>query len=141
MSTNETSSAHRRTIAGSNRNFGLVFAIVFILIGLAPVVLHDEPIRLWAFGVASAFCFLALVVPQMLDPLNRLWFRFGLALHYVTNPIVMGFVYYGAVMPTGILLRVFGKDLLRLKREPDAATYWIARERPAPLPGSMSKQF
>ena len=125
---------------GSDRNFGIVFAVVFTLIGILPS-LHDGEIRWWALVVAAAFGVCAFFAPRLLQPLNRLWFRFGLLLHHVINPVIMGFIYYGAVVPMGLLLKVLGKDLLRLKREPKVATYWIMREPPAPPAGSMAKQF
>ena len=137
--TNEPIESHRKVTAGSDRSFGIVFAIVFMLIGFAPLT-HGE-IRWWAVTVAAAFAFLAFVARVLLRPLNRLWFLFGLALHHVVNPIVMGFLYYGAVVPMGLLLRALGKDLLRLKRSDETASYWITREPPGPPPGSMSKQF
>ena len=74
-------------------------------------------------------------------PLNQLWFRLGLALHRVVSPIVMLLIYYGAIVPLGLILQVGGKDLLRLKWEPDAPSYWIPRQPPGPPRGSMSKQF
>lgn len=139
MATNEPTQSHRKVIAGSDRSFGIVFAVVFAVIGLLPLA-HGE-IRSWALIVAAAFAICAFTVPQMLRPLNRLWLLFGLALHHVVNPIVMGFLYYGAVVPMGLLLRALGKDLLRLKRSDKSTSYWITREPPGPPPGSMSKQF
>ena len=70
-----------------------------------------------------------------LRPLNRLWLKFGLLLHKVVNPIVMALVFFGTVLPTGLIMRVLGKDLLRLKRQPDANSYWIERRPPGPAPG------
>jgi hypothetical protein len=89
----------------------------------------------------SLFAAAALLAPRLLKPLNRAWFALGLLLHYVVNPVIMAVMFYGAILPMAMLLRWLGKDLLRLKREPNAQTYWIAREPPGPAPGSMSKQF
>jgi predicted membrane metal-binding protein len=141
MSTHEQLTPQRKVVVGSERSFGLVFAAVFAVIGLWPPIMHGASVRLWALGVALAFFGLALLAPKILAPLNRLWFRFGLVLHHVVNPLVMGLIYYGAIVPTGLLVKAAGKDLLRLKREPDAPSYWIAREPPGPERGSMSKQF
>ena len=80
-------------------------------------------------------------MPRVLAPLNIIWFRLGLLLHHVVNPVIMAVVYYGAVVPMGLLLKARGKDLLRLKRDPDATTYWIVRDPPGPAPGSMKQQF
>ena len=140
MATNEPVVSHKKTVMGSNRSFGLVFAIFFLLVALLPLV-HGAPPRWWALGVAGVFAIAAFFAPRMLAPLNWVWFKLGLALHHVVNPLVMAVMFYGAILPMAVLLRWLGKDLLRLKREPDVASYWIPREPPAPKPGSMSKQF
>ena len=140
MSTNEPVVSHRKVVAGSDRSFGLVFAGVFVLVALLPAI-HGAPVRWWALIVAAAFAAVAFFVPRILHPLNRAWFALGLLLHHVVNPVVMALMFYGAILPMALLLRALGKDLLRLKREPDSETYWIEREPPAPAPGSMSKQF
>jgi predicted membrane metal-binding protein len=140
MSVNEPVISHRRTVAGSNRTFGIVFAVVFAIIALWPLMSGHAP-RLWASVIAVAFLAVALLAPRLLAPLNRAWFHFGLALHRVVNPVVMAVIYYGTVVPIGLILRARGKDLLRLKREPEATSYWIARDPPGPPRGSMSKQF
>jgi hypothetical protein len=141
MTANESVHSHRKVKAGSDRSFGLFFAIGFALFGFAPLVLHGASVRGWALGIAGAFGVVAWVAPSLLKPVNRLWFRLGLALHSVVNPIIMGLIYFGAVVPMGLLLRALGKDLLRLKREPKATTYWIMREPQAPPRGSMTRQF
>ncbi len=133
MASNEPVISHRKVAAGSNRSFGVVFAVVFALLGL-----------LFHFGwlaVAAAFAVMAFFTPAWLAPLNRLWFRFGMLLHHVVNPIVMGFLFFVVILPIALLVRAFGKDPLRLKRDAQASTYWIAREPPGPAPGSMRKQF
>ena len=71
----------------------------------------------------------------MLNPLNRIWLKFGLLLHRVVNPVIMALLFYGTVLPTGLIARAMGKDLLRLKREPNADSYWIVRAPPGPSPG------
>ena len=125
---------------GSDRNFGIVFAAVFILIATLPLV-HGGTARWWALAVAAAFGVAALLVPTVLRPLNFAWFKLGIALHHVVNPIIMGAIFFGAVTPMGMLMRALGKDHLKLKRSHHSSTYWIERQRPAPSPGSMSKQF
>jgi large-conductance mechanosensitive channel len=79
--------------------------------------------------------------PTALKPLNRMWFQFGLLLHKVVNPIVMAFVFFGAVLPTGFVMRSLGKDPMRLKYQPDANSYWIERRPPGPAPESLKDQF
>jgi hypothetical protein len=140
MSVNEPVISHRRTVVGSNRTFGTVFAVVFAVIALWPLLSGHAP-RLWASVLAAAFLGVALFAPTLLAPLNRGWFHLGLALHRVVNPVVMAIIYYGTVVPIGLILRARGKDPLRLKRDPEATSYWIARDPPGPPRGSMTKQF
>jgi hypothetical protein len=140
VTTNEPIQTYRKTSVGSDRNFGILFAAVFALIALAPLY-HGGPVRWWAVPICLLFLASAMFTPGLLRPLNRLWFRFGLVLHHVVNPVVMALLYYGAVVPTGLLVRTAGKDLLRLKFDKTAASYWISREQPAPPPGGMTKQF
>ena len=140
MAANEPVVSHRKVAAGSDRSFGLVFAGFFLVVALLPLI-HGGTVRWWALGAAATFAAAAFFVPSVLRPLNRLWFKLGLLLHHVVNPVVMGVMFYGAILPMALLLRALGKDLLRLKREPDAKSYWIAREPPGPEPRSMSKQF
>ena len=140
MATNEPNQSYRKLTVGSDRNFGIVFAVVFAIIAIGPLV-HGGLIRWWAIAIGACFLACGFLVPQWLRPLNLLWFKFGLALHHVINPIVMGAVYYGAFVPMGLVMQAMGKDLLRLKRDEKSASYWITREPPGPLPGSMSKQF
>ncbi len=140
MSGETTVSFQRKTRMGSERSFGIVFACVFALIGTVPWLLGHE-LRLWALGGAAAFLLVALLLPSLLAPFNRLWFRFGLLLHHIVNPIIMALIFFGAVLPTGLAVRAFGKDLLRLKRDPKASSYWIERDPPGPEPESMTRQF
>jgi hypothetical protein len=87
------------------------------------------------------FFVFACLWPAVLRPLNWVWLEFGLLLHKVVNPIVMALVFFGAGLPTGIIMRALGKDPLRLKRQPDANSYWIERRPPGPAPESMKDQF
>jgi hypothetical protein len=102
---------------------------------------HDGHLWRWTGGTALFFLAAALLYPAGLKPLNRLWLKFGLLLHKVVNPIMIGFVFFGAVLPTGLIMRALGKDPLRLKRQPDANSYWIERCPPGPAPKSMKDQF
>jgi hypothetical protein len=140
MATNEPIVSHKKVVMGSNRSFGLVFAVFFVIVALLPAV-HDAPVRWWALGIAVVFAAAAFFAPRLLRPLNWVWFKLGLALHHVVNPVIMAIMFYGAILPMSLLLRALGKDLLRLKREPKAASYWITRKPPGPAVGSMSKQF
>jgi hypothetical protein len=133
--------APRDPVKGSsNRGFGLVFVVVFTIVALAPLR-HGEPLRLWSLGLAALFLGAALIAPHLLAPLNRLWTRFGLLLHGVVNPIVMGLLFFVTVTPIGLMMRVLGKDPLRLRFDREARSYWIERRPPGPAPQSMRQQF
>ena len=125
---------------GSPRAFGIVFSIVFAVIGLWPLI-AGSPARIWALGVSAVFLALAFVWPRALDPLNRLWFLFGLLLHKIVNPIVMGLLFYVTVTPIALIMRFMGKDQMRLKFDRSARTYWIDRTPPGPAPDTMRRQF
>jgi hypothetical protein len=125
---------------GSDRSFGLVFTAVFLLVGLAPL-LHGRGPRYWALSIGVAFLAVALVRPALLGPLNRLWTRFGLLLHGIVNPIVMGLLFFLVLTPFGIGLRLLGKDPLRRHFDRTAGSYWIRRTPPGPPPGTMTQQF
>jgi hypothetical protein len=124
----------------SERAFGFVFATVFAIIGLLPL-LHGNPVRGWSLGVGAAFLIVALTAPKILAPLNRLWMKFGLLLHAIVNPVVMAFLFFSTVTPIALLLRLRGKDPLRLKLDPAARSYWIDRTPPGPPPDTMPRQF
>jgi len=125
---------------GSERGFAVVFTVVFVLVGLWPL-LSGGPVRAWALLIAAAFLLAGFAAPGILAPLNRLWFRFGMALGRIVSPIVMGIIFFGTVMPTGLLMRLFRKDLLRLRFDPAAESYWIPRDPPGPSAESLKQQF
>lgn len=125
---------------GSDRAFGLVFAVVFAIVAGWPLLGGGAP-RWWALAVAAGFLAVALARPALLAPLNRLWTRFGLLLHRVVNPLVMGVMFFLLITPMGLVLRLLGKDPMRLRRDPAAASYWIVREPPGPAPETMKQQF
>jgi hypothetical protein len=122
---------------GSERSFGFVFAAFFLIVGLWPL-LNDASVRSWALGIGGAFFVVALIYPAILKPLNTAWFRFGLWLARFTTPIVMVLVFTIAVVPTGLTMRLFGKDPMRRKLDNATDTYWIEREE---QPGSMKEQY
>lgn len=133
--------SHARTVEmGSNRVFGLVFAAVFALVAVAPLKQGGEPVW-WAAAVGAAVLLVAVIYPKALTPLNRVWFLIGLGLHHVVSPVVMGLLFFLTVTPTALILRATGKDPLRLRRDPAAASYWIARTPPGPSPEAMRRQF
>ena len=125
---------------GSERNFGMVFAFVFTIIGLFPL-LHGNPPRLWGFAVAGVFFGLGLFIPSVLRPLNKAWFAFGMLLGRIIAPIVMSLVFLITVIPTGLMLRLFGKDPMRRKLQPEAKSYWQDRDAETDPMRSMKNQF
>ena len=125
---------------GSERTFGVVFTTVFALIGLLPLVGSREP-RYWALVIAGIFLGLAYLAPTSLAPLNRIWFRFGLLLHRLISPLIMGLLFFLVITPTGWIMRSLRKDILHLKFDPKAESYWIAREPPGPEGDSLKNQF
>lgn len=126
--------------SSTDRSFGIVFAAVFSVIGLWPLI-HGGALRFWALAIGAVFFILALTWTKPLRPLNRLWTRLGLLLHAVVNPAVMGLLFFGTVLPIGLFLRLTGKDLLNLRRNSEARTYWIERKPPGPQPETMIHQF
>ena len=100
----------------SNRNFGLVFFIIFFIISLWPILNQNE-FRYWAFFISLIFLILAILNSKILTPLNKIWFYFGIALGKLVSPIVMGFIFFLVVTPIGIIMRLLGKDILNLKKK------------------------
>ncbi len=123
-----------------NREFGLVFCAVFSLYALYPLLAH-EPIRLGALAISISFLIPALIYPGILAPANWLWMKIGELLHRITSPVLLGIVFYLAVLPTGLLMRLFGKDPLRLQLDQATNSYWILREPPGPDAESLHNQF
>ena len=121
----------------SNKSFGFLFFIVFLVISLWPLK-SQEDLRLWALILSLIFLILGVLNSKLLTPLNKLWFRFGIILGAFMSPIIMGLVFFIVVTPTGILMRIFGKDLLRLKIRKNMNSYWISREK---IKSTMKKQF
>lgn len=140
MSTHEDFKAKSDVKQGSDKGFGLVFAAFFAIIGFWPI-LKGEEIRLWALILAALFLVVSFVRPQLLKPLNRVWFLFGLLLHKIVSPLIMGLLFFLTVTPTALVMRALGKDSLRLKRDPNATSYWILRDPPGPPQGGMTHQF
>lgn len=122
---------------GSERSFGLVFASVFAIFALLPLW-HERPLRGWALGIAAAFLLVALLRSALLAPLNRLWFRFGLALGAMMTPVMMALLFVAAVIPTALALKLFRKDPMLRRLSPEAETYWERRET---QPGPMREQY
>jgi hypothetical protein len=129
--------SHLSTEQGSEKSFGIVFSIVFLIVALYPLM-NSEDLRIWALVVSAIFSFLAFAAPQVLALPNKLWFKFGILLGSIIAPIVMALVYFLTVLPTGLIMRLLGKDLLKQKLDKNAKSYWIERNEPM---GSMKNQF
>jgi saxitoxin biosynthesis operon SxtJ-like protein len=125
---------------GSDRNFGLVIAGATAILGALPLLRGAAP-HGWLLAIAAAFAILGLAAPRVLFPLNYVWFRFGLLLHRVISPLVIGAVFFLCVTPIGVIMRLLGKDVLSLRRRADLPSYWIERTPPGPEPGTMTNQF
>lgn len=138
--THERLVAAETVVAGSDRSFGLVMAAACSIVALINLW-YDGWLWPWFAGATVLFLLAALLRPALLNPLNRAWLALGLLLHRVVNPIVMALLFYGTVLPTGLVMRALGKDLLRLRRQPGADSYWIVRQPPGPAPESMKDQF
>ena len=122
---------------GSNRNFGLVFFMVFLIISLWPLT-YEGPIRIWSVNVSLVFLILGLIKPILLAPLNKLWFKFGMILGGIVAPFIMGVIFFLTVAPIGLLMKIMGKDLLNIKYDKKKNTYLIKRDVPI---GTMKRQF
>mgnify|MGYP001364154640 FL=1 len=120
----------------SNRSFGIVFFVVFLIIALFPLI-NDGNIRLWSLIVSLAFLALGLLNSKFLSPLNKIWFKFGLFLGKIISPMVMGLIFFFVVTPIGILMRILKKDILNLKMN-NNKSYWIEKSEPK---SKMKNQF
>ena len=121
---------------GSNKSFGIVFAVVFGLIAFWPLIKGDD-IRIWALVISIIFFVLGLINSKILTPLNRLWFKVGIFLGNFIAPIVMGIIFFLVVTPTGIIMKLLGKDLIKLKKS-NEKSYWIEKKK---IKSSMKNQF
>lgn len=126
--------------AGSDRAFGFVIGGAFLLVGLYPLIRGGD-VRLWALIPALLLFLIAVVRPSLLSRANRLWALLGHALGRITSPVALLLAYVLAIVPTGLLLRAFGKDPLRLRIDPDAKSYWLPRTPPGRADSQMTRQF
>ena len=120
----------------SNRSFGIVFFVVFLLIALYPLTYEGE-IRIWSLIISIIFLILGLLNSKILSPLNKIWFKFGILLGKIVSPLIMGIIFFFVVTPTGFIMRLLGKDLLNLKYSKNKS-YWIEKNGPK---SKMKNQF
>ena len=121
---------------GTNRSFGIVFFLVFIIISLYPL-LNAENIRIWSLIISIIFLILGLINSKLLNPLNKIWFTFGLLLGKIVSPIIMGIIFFLVVTPTALFMKLLKKDMLNLKFN-KKNTYWIEKSGPK---SKMKNQF
>lgn len=124
----------------SDRLFGGVLVIVFALIGLAPLF-SGAPARVWALTAAGILAAATLLAPSVLGPLKRAWLALGEVMRRAMTPLILAFIFFVVLMPLGALMRLFGKDLLRLRWRSEASTYWIERPPGSPAASSFKDQF
>jgi hypothetical protein len=124
----------------SERSFGLVFAGFCALLGALSFYRGGTRWYYW-LPLAALMAVLAYAAPSVLAPLNRLWAKFGLMLHSIVSPLILGVLFYVGVTPIGFLMRLAGKDPMRRRFEPAAKSYWIIREPPGPAPETFKHQF
>ncbi len=132
----------KQDVAGSSdRAFGLVFTVIFLLIALFPLLSGQG---IWKSAIVFSFAFglAALTAPRILSPLNRLWTRFGLLLHKITSPIILGIIFFLVITPMGIIMRALRKNgPLKMTMDHECQTYWIERTPPGPRHDSFTDQF
>ena len=121
---------------GSNRSFGIVFSIVFLLIAIYPLI-NSDGLRVWSLIIAIIFLVLGLINSKILTPLNKLWFKFGILLGRIVSPVIMGLIFFLVVTPIALIMRIIGKDLLNLKFNKEKS-YWIEKNGPK---SKMKNQF
>jgi hypothetical protein len=141
------SASHEKLISHDDRDppsiksFGLTFVVVFALIGLWPLLWRWDAPRYWALAFAAACLLVTFLAPSLLKPLNVLWFKLGMLLHKIVNPLVLGLLFVVIISPIALVLKLLGKKLVPLSPDPKAASYWIKRDPPGPPPESMKNQF
>ena len=140
MHTHENLIEYEEVKGGSNRSFGLLFAVVFVIIALYPLH-NDGQTRWWSVSIAAGLLVVSVLRPQLLAPANRLWLGLGLILGKVVNPIVLAVMFFGVITPTAVIMRMLGKDVLGVRADSHKSSYWILREPPGPPPDSMQNQF
>ena len=126
----------KKDILPTNRNFGIVFTIVFLIISFWPLLKNGD-IRYWSLIISFIFFVLALLNSKILTPLNKVWMKFGLIIGKIVSPLVMGFIFFVVVTPAGIIMRLLGKDILNLKKN-SKNTYWLKKDNKN---NNMKNQF
>tara|TARA_B100000959_G_scaffold259100_1_gene294459 strand:- start:15 stop:419 length:405 start_codon:yes stop_codon:yes gene_type:complete len=129
--------SHHKIKSGTERNFGLAFAAVFLIISLYPLW-FGKNMHLWACIIAFIFFFFAIFLPKVLILPNKLWYKLGLFLGAIISPLIMGMIFFLTVTPTGVIMRLFGKDILNQKMKKSIKSHWINKIKTV---SSMKNQF
>ena len=127
---------NRKSNIGSNRSFGIIFSIIFLLVSLWPI-LDNENIRVWSLLLSFIFLVLGILNSKILTPFNNFWYKFGIFLGKVVSPIVMAIIFFGVITPIGLIMKILKKDLLNLKFN-NNKSYWFKKNEPK---SKMNKQF
>jgi large-conductance mechanosensitive channel len=125
----------------SERSFGLTFVGFFALVAAWQAWAGRPAVAEILGGAAALTLLVTLARPLLLRPLNRTWMKFGALMHAVVNPIVLGAMFFVVIAPIGIVMRLFGRDALRRRLDPQAPSYWVTRDPPGPAPDSLPNQF
>lgn len=130
----------RKVKTSSNRSFGFVFTVFFLIIALLPLRKHGD-VRIWAIAVSLTFLIVSLLWANALSPLNKAWTKFGFILHKITNPIILGIIFFFIFTPMAILMRLLGKANLTAWKDPKLHSYWTIRSPAGPSGDSLKNQF
>ena len=130
---------HKLT-GSTDKTFGLFFALIFLLFSIWPFFQGNNP-RIWLAFFAVSLAIIAFIAPRLLSPFNKIWSQFGLFLHRLISPLVLGLIYLIAVIPISLALKLSGKDPLRLKIEPENDSYWILVKESEKTKSSMLNQY
>jgi len=125
---------------GSDRSFGFVFAIFFLIVASVQFWTGHHSFWPWLFA-SGAFLLITLIVPRLLHPLNFVWFKFGILLHLIISPVILGLMFFVVFTPMSIVMRLLKKRPLNLQFDAQAKSYWIQRKPPGPLPETFKNQF
>lgn len=130
-------SSHHIIERSNERSFGIVFTIFFVILSIYPII-NKETINVFFLVISIIFFMITIIRPQLFYFLNKIWFKFGILLGKIVSPLVMGIIFYLTVTPTGIIMRLLGKDLLKKKLEIKEKTYWVKKNK---YSGSLKNQF
>ncbi len=140
MKTHENIREKQDIQIGSNKSFGIVFAVVFFVIALWPLM-DEGNFRVWALVTGIILFLISFIYPSIYKPFNYIWFKFGLLLGKIVTPIVMGFLYFFTITPTALIMRTLKKRPLDLEFDDSLDSYWKYRDPPGPSSESMKNQF